>query len=93
MKSTTPNLLGVTIAFSLGAVAGFGLLYGLDAMGLGGDLTRGVDDWLAQAVAIIGIAAVAGAMVDLLRFVGTSVWPGKSGLWSGFGRFMHRNLT
>jgi hypothetical protein len=75
MKTVIERHLGVTLAFAVGAFLIVALLFALDAAGAGGDLTRGVDNWLAVGRSIIGTAALAGIIVDALRWIGVRHWP------------------
>ncbi len=75
MKKIVERHLVVTLAFAAGAALILALILALDAAGAGGELTYGVEDWLAVSKSVIGLAALAGAMVDATRWAGTQLWP------------------
>ena len=75
MRTVIERYFSVTLAFAAGTSLIVVLLLALDAAGSGGDLTRGVDNWWAVARSIIGTAALAGIIVDALRWIGARYWP------------------
>jgi cytochrome c biogenesis protein CcdA len=74
MKTVVEKHLGVTLAFAAGAALILVLIVALDAAGAGGEFTRGVEDWTAVARSIVGVALLAGIMVDAMRWAGTQLW-------------------
>jgi hypothetical protein len=74
MKTVIEKHFGVTLAFAAGSSVIVALLVALDAAGAGGDWTRGVDNWSAVGRSIIGTAALAGIVVDALRWIGVRQW-------------------
>ena len=75
MKTVVEKHLGVTLAFAVGAALIMVLIVALDAAGAGGEFTRGVEDWIAVGKSIVGVALLAGIMVDAMRWAGTQLWP------------------
>lgn len=93
MQTVNEKVPGVTLAFAATAVLVVVLLVGLDAAGAGGDFTRGVDNWPAVGAAIIGTSTMAGAVVDVLRWIGNRLWPGDRKTRLPIGKVINQNLV
>lgn len=93
MKTVIEKHLGVTLAFAAGASLIVALLFALDAAGAGGDLTRGVANWSAVGRSIIGTAALAGIIVDALRWMGARHLPTARQARSGVRKIANQNMT
>jgi hypothetical protein len=74
MKSNHVKRMGVTITFFCMAVVESAAVWGLTASGH--ELVAGQepDSWLVQSVYIVGYLVFAGLMVDLFRFVVSTLW-------------------
>lgn len=75
MKKVAEKHLGVTLAFAVSAALILVVIGALDAAGAGGEFTRGVEDWTAVGRSVVGVALLAGIMVDAMRWAGTQLWP------------------
>ena len=93
MKTVIEQHLGVTLAFAASASLIVALLFVLDAAGAGGNLTRGVDNWLAVGRSIVGTAALAGIIVDALRWIGARHWPTDRKVRLPFKKIIKQNLA
>lgn len=93
MKTVIEKYLGVTLAFAAGAALIVALLFALDAAGAGGDLTRGVTNWSTVGRLIIGTAAMAGVIVDALRWVGARHMPGARKSRPSASKIINQNMA
>lgn len=71
------QLLGVTIAFCLGAAFMGALLYGLAALGSDFAGHRSPAEWLDQGLSLVAYAVFAGLISDLVRLVVSALWRGE----------------
>ena len=83
----------MTFAFAAGASLIVALLFALDGAGAGGNLTRGVDNWLAVGRSIVGTATLAGIVVDALRWIGARHWPSDRKARIPIRKIINQNLA
>ena len=86
LRNSAQNLLGVTIAFTLGAGVITASLFGLSVLGISPDLGQGVEDWFQVAVLTVSLSAMAGLIIDALRLVSALVWRTEADLGSASPR-------
>ena len=74
LKQSARNLLAVTIAFAVGGAVITAILYGLYVFGVSLELGRGVENWYQVGVLTVGLSALAGLIIDVLRLAAALVW-------------------
>ena len=87
------NIFSVTIAFFIGGMAVSFALYVLVGFGFITELARGVDDWFALSLAIAGLAALSGLIVDGMRLLATLLWRGKPPYRLKLRKILKQNLV
>ena len=87
MRQNLLKLLGVTIAFAIGAVVIVGIVWVATLLDYGLALSQASVHWLRLTGQVVSFSVISGLIVDLVRFVGVASWRPKPAYHMGMCKF------
>ena len=93
MRQNLFKLLGVTIAFAIGAVAIVGIVWVATAFEYGLEPSQGSVNWLGLTGQGVNFSVISGLIVDLVRFIGVVSWRPKPAYYLGTGKFSKNTIA